>query len=331
MPRGRRARRVKPRLPAWLPALGLLLLAALTLLTLLARWGWLPGTGAEPGGSSGQTTIAFLDVGQALAVAVVTADGHALLYDAGNSAHDVREVIAPFFEARGVTRLDYLLLSHPDQDHVGGMPAVLDTFSVGTFVDPALPSTNLAYLETLERVADRGILAQRARRGQAFMLGEQVRLEILWPRDPLLQDESGEVADNDNALVVRLVHGAVTVLLTGDIEAPAERELVALEGVGLRAPVLQVPHHGSQTSTTPELLEAVRPEVAIISAGAGNPYGHPHAEVVNRLRTAGSAVYRTDVDGTVIIETDGASYRVQVERGSIDEQRASSPRNRRSD
>lgn len=328
MPRGPRARRVKPRLPAWLVVLGLLLLAALAL---LARSGWFRGPSVEPGGGSGQTTIAFLDVGQALAVAVVTADGHALLYDAGNSARDVREVIAPFFEARGVTRLDYLLLSHPDQDHVGGMPAVIDAFPIGAFLDPALPSTNLAYLETLERVADRGIPAQRARRGQSFLLGEQVRLEILWPRDPLLQDESGEVTDNDNALVVRVVDGAVTVLLTGDIEAPAEHELVALEGGGLRAPVLQVPHHGSQTSTTPELLEAVRPQIAVISAGAGNPYGHPHAEVVNRLRAAGSAVYRTDVDGTVIIETDGASYRVQVERGSIDEQRASSPRNRRSD
>ncbi|GBD16062.1 ComE operon protein 3 [bacterium HR26] len=315
MPRGPRARRVKPRLPAWLLVLGLLLLAAFTL---LARSGWFPGPGVELRRSSGQTTIAFLDVGQALAVAVVTTDGHALLYDAGNSARDVREVIAPFFEARGVTRLDYLLLSHPDQDHVGGMPAVIEAFPIGTFLDPALPSTNLAYLETLERVADRGIPAQRARRGQAFTLGEQVRFEILWPRDPLLRAEGDEVADNDNALVVRLVHGAVTILLTGDIEAPAEHELVVLEGDGLRAPVLQVPHHGSQTSTTPELLEAVRPEVSVISAGAGNPYGHPHAEVVNRLRAAGSAVYRTDVDGTVIIETDGASYRVQVERGEAD-------------
>lgn len=313
MPRGLRARRGTLHLPAWVLVLGLLLLAALTL---LARSGWFPGTGADPAGSSGQTTIAFLDVGQALAVAVVTADGHALLYDAGNSARDVREVIAPFFEARGVTRLDYLLLSHPDQDHVGGMPAVIDAFPIGAFLDPALPSTNLAYLETLERVADQAIPAQRARRGQTFMLGEQVRLEILWPRDPLLRAEGGEVADNDNGLVIRLVHGTVTVLLTGDIEALAERQLVALEGGGLRAPVLQVPHHGSQTSTTPELLEAVRPEVAVISAGASNPYGHPHAEVVNRLRAAGSAVYRTDVDGTVIIETDGVSYRVQVERGS---------------
>ncbi len=315
MARGRRARRERFRLPAWVLLLGLLLLAALTL---LARSGWLRGTSVEPSASGGQTTIAFLDVGQALAVAVVTADGHALLYDAGNSARDVREVIAPFFEAQVVSRLDYLLLSHPDQDHVGGMPAVLDSFAIGTFVDPALPSTNQAYLETLERVADQAVPAQRARRGQAFMLGEHVRLEILWPRDPLLRDESGEVADNDNALVVRLVHGAVTVLLTGDIEAPAERQLVALEDGGLRAPVLQVPHHGSQTSTTPELIDAVRPAIAVISAGADNPYGHPHAEVVNRLRAAGVTVYRTDVDGTVLIESDGTSYRVQVSGGPVD-------------
>ncbi len=300
-----------PRLPAWLLALGLLLLAAGVL---LARTRWLP---ASVGSSAvaGRATVAFLDVGQALAVAVVTADGHALLYDAGNSARDVREVIAPFFEEQGVTRLDYLLLSHPDQDHVGGMPAVLDTFAVETFLDPALPSTNLAYLETLQRVAERGIHAQRARRGQTLALGEHVRLEILWPRDPLLRDESGDLSDNDNGLVVRLVHGDVTILLTGDIEAPAERALISLEEDMLRAQVLQVPHHGSRTSTTPELLEAVRPAVAVISAGAGNPYGHPHSEVMNRLRAVGIVVYRTDVDGTVVIESDGTGYRVRTRRG----------------
>lgn len=312
MTRGARSGHRGPRLPAWLLALGLLLLAAGVL---LARTGWLPADDVGSSAVAGRATVAFLDVGQALAVAVVTADGHALLYDAGNSARDVREVIAPFFEERGVTRLDYLLLSHPDQDHVGGMPAVLDTFAVETFLDPAVPSTNLAYLETLQRVADRGIQAQRARRGQTLALGEHVRLEILWPRDPLLRDESGDVSDNDNGLVVRLVHGDVTILLTGDIEAPAERALISLEEGTLRAQVLQVPHHGSRTSTTPELLEAVRPAVAVISAGAGNPYGHPHAEVINRLRAAGIVVYRTDVDGTVVIESDGTSYEVRTQRG----------------
>ena len=290
----------------------------LVAIVLLSRAGWPAPSGIGPRFDAGRTTIAFLAVGQALAVAVVTADGHALLYDAGNSARDVDDVILPFFRQHGITTLDYLLLSHPDQDHVGGMPAVLDAFTVVTFLDPALPSTNLAYLETLRGVADRGIRAERARSGQAFSLGTQVRIEILWPRDPLLQSEGGEVSDNDNGLVARLVVGDVTILLTGDIEAPAEHALVDIEASRLRAQILQVPHHGSQTSTTPALLKAVQPAVAVISVGAGNPYGHPHREVVKRLRAAGIDLYRTDVDGTIIIESDGESYRISTEQERAD-------------
>jgi competence protein ComEC len=294
---------------------GALVLAAIVL---LSRSGWPATSGVRPPPEAGRTTVAFLAVGQALAVAVVTADGHALLYDAGNSARDVREVVLPFFRERGVTTLDYLLLSHPDQDHVGGMSAVLDAVTVMTFFDPALPSTNLAYLETLRAVAERGIEARRARGGQTLPLGARTRIEILWPLDPLLRSPDGDVSDNDNGLVIRLVDGAVAVLLTGDIEAPAERALVARAADSLRAQILQVPHHGSQTSTTPELLDAVEPAVAVISAGAGNPYGHPHTEVMRRLRAAGIGVYRTDVDGTVIVESDGERYWIRTERERAD-------------
>lgn len=311
MPRAPGRQRNRQRRPAWVVLLGLLLLAALTL---ASRAGWLPAGGST---SDTRTTVAFLDVGQALAVAVVTEDGHALLYDAGNSARDVREVIAPFFEARGIRTIDYLVLSHPDQDHVGGMPDVIDRFTIGTFVDPALPSTNLAYLETLERVLDRGIPAQRARRGQTLTLGADVHVRVLWPSEPLRENRDGEPSDNDNSVVLQIVHGEVRILLTGDIEAPAERALLERDGDALQADILQVPHHGSQTSTTPELLDAVRPTIAVIPVGRDNPYGHPHRDVIDRLRLAGVTVYRTDIDGTVTITSDGTEYRVETARGVL--------------
>lgn len=268
---------------------------------------------SKPAAISARLTVAVLDVGQGLSVAAVTDDGHALLYDAGNGATDVQNVILPFLRQHGVQRLDYLVVSHPDQDHVGGIPAVLSAIPIGLFLDPVLPTTNHAYLQALQLVASKQIPAQRARRGQNLTLG-QVRVEVLWPRDPLMQQD-GAVSDNDNAVVIRLVLGDIAVLLPADIEAPAESALVAAGAGALRANVLVVPHHGSRTSSTTPFLAAVAPKFAIISAGAHNAYGHPHPEAIARLRAAGATIFRTDQDGTVTVLTDGQSIQVKTERG----------------
>ena len=285
-------------------------LAALVLVaglsTLLIRRSTEPGTGMP----AGETTIAFLDVGQALAVAVVTADGHSLLFDAGNSADDAEQAVLPFLREHGVDRLDYLVLSHPHQDHVGGMPAVLDALPVGTFVDPVIPTTNQTYRRTLELVDQQGIQPLRARRGDTLDLGTATA-EILWPGDSPIIDGSGEMDPNSNGTVLRVITGNVAVLLTGDLEAPGEAALVAAGVDDLRADVLQVGHHGSRTSSTPTFLDAVRPQVGIISVGAGNSYGHPHNEVVRRLRDNGVETYRTDVDGTIQVVTDGSDYEIR--------------------
>nr|WP_286207104.1 ComEC/Rec2 family competence protein [Thermomicrobium sp. CFH 73360] len=259
-------------------------------------------------------TVAVLDVGQALAVTAVTADGHALLYDAGNSREDAEQVILPFLRSHGVDRLDYLVLSHPDQDHVGGMPAVLEGIAVNTYVDPVLPSTNRTYAETLRLVRDLGIQPLRAERGQVLELGAQVRVRILWPESPLIVDADGEISDNDNCVVLMVEHGAVRILLPGDLEARGEAALVERDREALRAAILVAGHHGSRTSSSELFLAVVQPEVAIISVGRDNAYGHPHAAVLQRLRAAGARIYRTDVDGTVVVTTDGERYTVKTQR-----------------
>jgi competence protein ComEC len=273
------------------------------------------GPRSQPGALEGEPiiTVAVFDVGQALSVGVVTADGRSLLYDFGLSRANVEDVIVPFFAERGIDRIDYAVLSHPHQDHVGGLPRLLEMMPVGLFLDPVIETTNLTYLRSLEMILDLDIPAQAARRGDVFELGEHVSVEILWPTDDLLRNRDGTDAINDNSTVLRLTAGDTVFLLTGDVEGEAESILIEQEGRGMRADVLQVAHHGSNSSTGQAFLDVAAPAVAIISAGYENRYGHPHREVLQRLRGAGSTIYRTDVDGTVTIRSDGQTYEISTE------------------
>lgn len=261
--------------------------------------------------------MAILDVGQGLAVAVLDDAGHSLLYDAGNSRDDAERVVVPFLRSQGVERLTYLVLSHPDQDHIGGIPAVLETMPVDTFVDPVIPSTNRTYAETLRLVLERGIRPLRAERGLVLDFGPSTRIDVLWPARPLLRDESGDVLDNDNCLVLLIEHGGIRLLLPGDLETRGETELVAREGPRLQSALLVVGHHGSRTSSSEPFLTTVRPEVAIISVGAGNRYGHPHRETLQRLRAVGARIYRTDLDGTVVVHVAAGRYSVETEKVTV--------------
>jgi len=223
--------------------------------------------------ADGRLRVSLLDVGQGEAIVIEAPDGRVVLIDAGAGGPyrvDTGErVVAPFLWNRGILRLAAAVLTHADLDHAGGMAAVRERFRVD---------------EAWDGDPARGPLA----------LGGAV----LWPLPPAVGGR------NDSARVLRLDFGKVSVLLASDIEGPGERALVA-SGMALEAAVLKVPHHGSRTSSGPELLAAVRPVVAIVSVGVRNAYGHPDAGVLARLAAAGADVYRTDRDGAVLLETDG--------------------------
>jgi competence protein ComEC len=255
-------------------------------------------------------TVAVLDVGQALSVAIVTEDGYSLLYDFGISGANTHEVIIPFFEDHGIDEIDYAILSHPHQDHLGGLPQLLDTMPVAHFIDPVLETTNQTYGHSLERLEQYGIEASIARQGDSYALGQHVELEILWPTDDLILNSDETPNLNENSTVVRADIGEVSVLLTGDIEHEAERILSETMAGSIDVDILQAGHHGSNTSSQDYFLDVSEPELAIISAGLDNQYGHPHTEVMQRLRERNIQIYRTDVDGTVIIQTDGETWDV---------------------
>jgi len=234
----------------------------------------------------GRLRLTVLDIGQGDAIVVEAPDGRALLIDAGPGGPmrlDTGErVVAPYLWNRGHLRLAKTIVTDPDADHAGGIGAIRRLFGVVEAWD-------------VEQLA----------RGPHWFGGAM--LSLVWPR----WEVAGHAARgrNDETLVLRIEYGLASFLLASDIEAAAEQALVASRAP-LGATVLKVAHHGSRTSSTPAFLHAVAPTAAVISVGARNPYGHPDAGVLERLRTAGARVYRTDSDGAVIFETDGRALTV---------------------
>lgn len=255
---------------------------------------------------AGPVLVDVLDVGQGDAV-LVRGGGETVLIDAGDRDGPVVERL----HALGVYRLDLVVATHPHADHIGEMADVLRTFEVERYVDNGMAHTTQTYRDVLGALAAGGVPRHVARAGDTFPLGDEATLTVLFPGEPLLTGTRSDL--NSNSVVLRLDHGEVSVLLTGDAEAPTEVALV--EGGLSPVDVLKVSHHGSAHSTTRRLLDAARPEVALISCGAANRYGHPAAETLERLRAAGVLVYRTDTQQTLRVASDGEGYTVRT--GSV--------------
>ena len=249
-------------------------------------------------------TLSVIDVGQGDSVLISTSDGHAMLVDGGptEASPKVLEAISK----AGCDKLDVLISTHPHADHIGGLARVLDGVHVDKVIDSGKVHTSKTYERYLEKVLAKDIPFALGRAGSSFALGPAT-VTILWPMEPLAENI------NDCSIVVRVTYGGFSALLVGDIEEPSEQALIK---AGSLSPTtaLKVAHHGSDTSTTAAFLNIVRPAVAIISAGAGNSYGHPTASVLARLKASGAEVHRTDLDGTVSVKTDGNSWQVETER-----------------
>ena len=281
--------------------------ALIVLLTIAAVIGTYP---FAPHLDRNQLEVTVVDVGQGDSLFVSFPHGYTMLVDAGgilgtfhaggmrNGLDIGEDVVSPYLWSRGLKRIDVVALTHAHEDHLGGMIAVLENFHVNELWvgrDIAIP----AYRQLLKVATKRGILIKHLKEGDSFNLGG-VSGQVLWPENLI----EGKAASNDDSLVMRLTDGEQSLLLTGDIERPSERKILAAE-VPLNATFLKVGHHGSKTSTTDPFLSTVHPTYAAISAGRDNPFGHPSEEVVDRLEAAGVHTYRTDRDGAITTSTDG--------------------------
>jgi competence protein ComEC len=265
----------------------------------------------RPGGA---LEIHMIDVGQGDAIAIRTPANRWILIDTGPASPTFdagRQRVAPYLRAQGVRRIDLLVLTHPDMDHIGGARAVLDAFDVTAVMDPAIATAKELYFETLDAARDAGGVWIAAQSGREFDAGG-VAFRVLAPDSALLD---GLHEANDFSVVLRLEDGDFSALFLGDAPEAIENRLVERHGRSLASVLLKAGHHGSRTSTGDSLLFAVRPDISIISVGRRNRYGHPDPLVLERLARFGVGVIRTDERGTIVLRVDrGGGHVVRTER-----------------
>jgi len=278
---------------------------------------WLAGGLALAGGllwwaaltpSSDRLTVTVMDVGQGDAILIEDPAGHRILIDGGPSGRAISEALGretPFWDKR----VDLVVLTHPEEDHLNGLVTVLERYDVEHILASPVASDSAAYDAWRQAVEHEGAPYYEAAPGEWFDLGRGARLDVLAPPTDLIED--GEAKLNNNSVVLRLTWGGVSFLLPGDLEKAGEEALLR-EGEDLRSTVLKVAHHGSADATGDPLLAAVRPAVAVISVGEDNWFGHPSPQVLERLED--SLVYRTDLNGRVKLSTDGERLWVEVDR-----------------
>lgn len=288
--------------------------ARLRCLLLLVLFALLLGTGCSvaPGKTLGEhpapadaLVVNFIDVGQGDAT-LIQSGGKNYLIDGGR--YEAGPEVVDFLRSRGVQKLDGLVATHPDADHVGGLPQVLDAFDVSTVYLSGDTKGTSTFGTFLRSVRDEGARVVQSRAGMRMDWGGTDATVISPPPD----SEGGLFPEpNDNSVSILLTRGTARILLSGDAEAPAERYMSLGPYTGPLT-VMKVNHHGSNTSTTPLFLSRFRPSIAVISVGADNPYGHPTPQTLRRLKVAGAKVFRTDEDGDVIVTVKDDDVEVAV-------------------
>ena len=270
-----------------------LLILALTLtLALLTREAWL-----QPNNT---LTWHVPYIGQGDAMLLTTPSGKQIVVDGGESLELLRFLGAnmPWFDRT----IELLILSHPDADHITALPELLKRYKVETILMTGLQHSSGHYDKFLHYIQEHQISLVSPEFGKRINMGDGVLLETLWPLEPQVGQKPHD--PNHESVVVRVVYGNKKILLAGDIDKAAERQILA-SGQNIQADHLKVAHHGSDTSTLSEFIQAVNPNTAVISAGKDNRFGHPHTQVIERLEQEGVEVWVTAKDGDFIVEIDG--------------------------
>jgi len=248
---------------------------------------------------SHELRVSFLEIGQGDSILIQSPTGVEMLVDGGANTAVLRELgqHLPFFDRS----IDAVVETHPDKDHIGGLSDVFDRYDIGTFIEPGIPNDTGAAL-ALERavVAEEGVNRVLARRGMRLILGGGAYADILFPD----RDVSG-VETNTGSIVMRVIYGNTSFLLTGDSPQAIEKYISSIYGTALKSDVLKPGHHGSRTSSSEEFVRAVSPEYAVFSRGCDNSYGHPHEEIVRLFAKLRIVVFDTCKDGTVTFTSNG--------------------------
>ncbi len=259
--------------------------------------------------------VTFIDVGQGDSSLIELPDGKRMLIDGGGTfdkRFDIgKRILAPYLWDKGIKRIDHIVISHPASDHIGGFTYIINKFKIGEVWfngDPAIEG----YQEFLRVIEEKGIPVTVVKRGDAI-LKDEYNIYVLHPYPEFYSGTSGgkSSGQNNRSIVLKLAYKNRSFLFPGDIEKEAEDNLIHL-GEWLKAGIIKVPHHGSKTSSTEEFLSLVQPEVAVVSSGKDNIFNHPNPDVMERYARSGTRIYRTDMDGAVIIESDGENLKIET-------------------
>lgn len=253
---------------------------------------------------AGKLTVSFLNIGQGDAIFIEAPNGNQMMIDGGPDRSVLRELgsVMPFYDRS----IDLLLVTNPDKDHMAGFIEVMNFLKVKTVVEPGTLPTTAVYRELEDTEKKVGVKKVLVRRGMKIHLDKQTTFEVLFP-----DRDVSKLSTNTGSIVGKLVFGRSCIIFPGDAPQAIEEYVTALDGKRLKCGVLKVGHHGSRTSTSRVFLSAITPEIAVISAGIGNKYGHPHKEVIDALNDFKVRVLGTYKDGRVTLVSDGEHFSVR--------------------
>jgi len=251
--------------------------------------------------------IYFLDVGQGDSSVIISSSGQVVLIDSGPD----ESLILNYLENLSISHIDLLIASHAHADHIAGMDKIIAKYRPKAFIDSGIPHTTITYQKMITAIGKYNINYYKGT-SRKINLGPLTFI-ILPPANPLIKESEL----NNNSIVIRLDFKDFSCLFTGDIEKERESQLLNESRNNLNVDILKIAHHGSYSGSLPLFIKSVNPETSIISCGKGNQYGHPHQETLTLLQSLGINIYRTDLNGTILVETNGADYKVFTEKESI--------------
>ncbi|WP_435067605.1 lamin tail domain-containing protein [Haloplanus sp. C73] len=265
--------------------------------------------------ANGTLAVHFINVGQSVSTLVVSPTGETMLIDTGHY-HDDGAYVLQYLQQRGIDRIDHLVVSHNDADHIGGNAAVIEYYEteadgIGAVYDPGIAASTQTYQAYLDAVEQYDVPLYETREGDQLPF-EGVDVQVLGPPEPYL--ENG--ARNENSIVLRFSHGQTSFLFTGDAEDDQESYLVSRYGSGLQSTMLKAGHHGSASSTSAALLDASQPNVAVISSAYDSQYGHPNEAVLQRLSERSLPTYWTATHGNIVLASNGSAVEVRTQRAA---------------
>lgn len=248
--------------------------------------------------------IYFLDVGQGDASVIVSSSGYVAMIDSGPD----EKLILDHLKNLNISHIDLLIATHAHADHITGMDKIIAKYKPRAFMDPGIPHTSLTYIRMINAIEKYNIKYYQST-ARKIQLGVMNFIVLPSASPKIYVSEL-----NNNSVVIKLEYKNFSCLYTGDIESGRENQLVKTSNINLESVIIKIPHHGSSTSSNSAFIKKVNPKVAIISCGQNNSYGHPNIKTLERLEKNGIDIYRTDINGTILINTDGYNYEVIVEK-----------------